>query len=141
VAKVSKNSTSWLFDPSLNNPTIDIKRKTVKKNISMLLETLCIKNKSNDERIGYLKSNHDKKEKSVKQVWTQKVDKRYFGFIDRNFDLIETKSKRTRNGMNEKEKMFVMKSSIYPQNFTSIGVGLTIEIILGVGCPLVGRKF
>jgi hypothetical protein len=71
----------------------------------------------------------------------QKVDKRYFGFIDRNFDLIETKSKQTRNGTNQNEKMFVMKSSIYPQNFTSIGVGLTIEIILGVGCPLVGRKF
>jgi hypothetical protein len=71
----------------------------------------------------------------------QKVDKRYFGFIDRNFDLTETTSKRTQNETNEKEKMFVMKSSIYPQNFTSIGVGLTIEINLGVGCPLVGRKF
>jgi hypothetical protein len=69
------------------------------------------------------------------------MDKRYFGFIDRNFDLIGTMSKRTRNGMNQKEKMFVIKSSIYPQNFTSIEVGLTIEIILGVGCPLVGRKF
>jgi hypothetical protein len=61
------------------------------------------------------------------------MDKRYFGFIDRNFYLIGTKSKRTRNGTNEKEKMFVMKSSIYNQNFMSIGVGLTIEIILGVG--------
>jgi hypothetical protein len=69
------------------------------------------------------------------------VDKRYFGFIDRNFDLTGTKSKRTQNDPNQKEKVFVLKSSIYPQNFTSIGVGLTIEIILGVGCPLVGRKF
>jgi hypothetical protein len=69
------------------------------------------------------------------------MDKRYFGFIDRNFDLIRTKSKRTRNGTNQKGKMFVMKSSIYPQNVMLIGVGLTIEIILGVGCSLAGRKF
>jgi len=69
------------------------------------------------------------------------MHKRDFGFIDKNFDLIGTKSKRTRNGTNQKEKMFVMKSSIYPQNFTSIRVGLTIEIILRVGCSLVGRKF
>jgi hypothetical protein len=89
----------------------------------------------------YLKSNHEKEEKSIKQVWKQKMDKRYFGFIDRNFDLTETTSKRTQNEMNQKEKMFVLKSSIYPQNFTSIKVGLTIEIIQGVGCPLVGRKF
>jgi hypothetical protein len=34
----------------------------------MLLETLCIKNKSNDEMIEYLKSNPDKKKKSIKQV-------------------------------------------------------------------------
>jgi hypothetical protein len=59
------------------------------------------------------------------------VDKRYFGFIDRNFDLTGTKLKQTQNEMNQKDKMFVLKSSIYPQNFTSIGVG----------CPLVGRKF
>jgi hypothetical protein len=130
MEKVSKKTTSWLFDPSLNNPTVDIKRKTVKNNISMLLETFM-----------YLKSNHEKDEKSIKQVWTLKVDKRYFGFIDKNFDLTGTTSKQTQNEMNQKEKMFVMKSSIYPQNFTSIGVGFTIEIILGVGCPLVGRKF
>jgi hypothetical protein len=43
MAKISKKSTSWLFDPSLNNPTVDIKRKTVKKNISMLLETFMYK--------------------------------------------------------------------------------------------------
>jgi hypothetical protein len=41
--KLVKNSTSWLFDPSLNNPTVDIKRKTGKKNISMLLETFMYK--------------------------------------------------------------------------------------------------
>jgi hypothetical protein len=69
------------------------------------------------------------------------VDKRYFGFTDRNFDLTGTKSKRTRNKSNQKEKVFILKFSIYRQNFTLIGVGLTIEIILGVGYPLVGRKF
>jgi len=63
------------------------------------------------------------------------MDKRYFGFIDRNFDLTETTSKQTQNETNQKEKMFVLKSSIYPQNFTSIGVSLTIEKILGVSCP------
>jgi hypothetical protein len=63
------------------------------------------------------------------------VDKRYFGFIDRNFDLIGTKSKRTRNEANQKGKMFVLKSSIYPQNFMLIGVSLTIEKILGASCP------
>jgi hypothetical protein len=91
--------------------------------------------------IEYLKSNHHKKEKSIKQVWTQKVDKRYFGFIDKHFDLTKTKSKRTQNELNQKKKVFVLKASIYPQNFTSIRVGLTIKIILGVGYPLVGRKF
>jgi hypothetical protein len=34
----------------------------------------------------------------------QKVDKRYFGFIDRNFDLTGTKSKRTQNEMKKKRK-------------------------------------
>jgi hypothetical protein len=63
------------------------------------------------------------------------VDKIYFGFIDRNFDLTETKSKQTRNEANQKGKMFVLKSSIYSQNFTLIGVSLTIEKILGASCP------
>jgi hypothetical protein len=31
--------------------------------------------------------------------------------------------------------MFFLKSSIYSQNFTSIGVSLTIKTILGVSCP------
>jgi hypothetical protein len=53
----------------------------------------------------------------------QKVDKRYFGFIDKNFDLIGTKSKRTQNELSQEEKVFVLKSSIYPQNLISIGVG------------------
>jgi hypothetical protein len=83
----------------------------------------------------YLKSNHEKEEKSIKQVWTLKVDKRYFGFIDRNFDLTKPTSKRTQNETNQKGKMFVLKSSIYPQNFTLIGVSLTIEKTLGVSCP------
>jgi hypothetical protein len=82
-----------------------------------------------------ISSNHENEEKSIKQVRTLKVDKRYFGFIDKKFDLTETTSKRTQNETNQKEKMFVMKSSIYPQNFTLIGVSLTIEIILGVSCP------
>jgi hypothetical protein len=63
------------------------------------------------------------------------VDKIYFGFIDRNFDLTETKSKQTRNEANQKGKMFVLKSSIYSQNFMLIGVSLTIEKILGASCP------
>jgi hypothetical protein len=63
------------------------------------------------------------------------VDKRYFGFTDRNFDLTKTMSKRTQNEMNQKGKMFALNSSIYPQNFTLIGVSLTIKKILGVSCP------
>jgi hypothetical protein len=63
------------------------------------------------------------------------VDKRYFGFIDRKFDLTKTKSKRTQNETNQKGNFFFLKSSIYPQNFTLIGVSLTIETNLGVSCP------
>jgi NRPS condensation-like uncharacterized protein len=85
-------------------------------------------------------SNHDKKEKPVKQVWTQKVVLKYFGLIDRNFDWTGIESKRTWNESNQKEKVFFLKSSIYSQNFRSIGVGLAIEKLVGVGCHLFGRK-
>jgi len=49
--KLVKKYTSWLFDPSLNNPIVEIKRKTAEKNITMVLEHFCVEVKSNDEGI------------------------------------------------------------------------------------------
>jgi hypothetical protein len=75
--KLVKMSTSWVFDPSLNNPTIEIKRKSVREKYHHgsrtflgRIQDLWWKNKRSQE---YHKSNHDKKEKPIKQVWTQKV--------------------------------------------------------------------
>jgi hypothetical protein len=44
-----------------------------------------------------------------------------------NFVRARTYVKRTRMKSNQKYKMFVWESSIYPQNFMSIGVRLDIE--------------
>jgi hypothetical protein len=43
LKKLVKNSTNWLFDPNLNNPTVKLNEKPLKKNISMLLETFMYK--------------------------------------------------------------------------------------------------
>jgi hypothetical protein len=37
MAKVSKQYTSWLFHPSLNNPTVELNKKLSKKNTAMFL--------------------------------------------------------------------------------------------------------
>jgi hypothetical protein len=49
--KLVKKSTSGIFDPSLNNSTIELNKKLSKKNITMFLEHFLVEVKSNDKRI------------------------------------------------------------------------------------------
>jgi hypothetical protein len=51
MEKVSKKVHSGIFDPSLNNSTIELNKKLSKKNITMFLEHFLVEVKSNDKRI------------------------------------------------------------------------------------------